>query len=1669
MIFTLWLRKVFGPWVRGARASRRGKSRQLSQHRYVPRLESLEDRLVPTTLLVNSLADSGKGTLRDAIGASVDHLTDGLGQTGTGNDTIVFSPSIDGGTIQLSTFANDLSAGSTFPGPSAFRINTTLKIDGESGLTKGITIARDTNPADYAGGQVPNFRLFFVDATGSLTLTGLTLENGLAQGFDGDPSVGGGGGGGAAGLGGAIYNRGSLTIQDSTLTGNTAQGGHGGGSGSYKDRYSYGGGGGGLGSAPVFSGPRPKFGSAAGHMIGGGPNGGDLGAFSASEDAGWGGGGFGGEGDMFGVIGIVHDGSAGGFGGGGGGGGGSYDSAFGVVTADVGGNGGSGGFGGGGGGGGQAANGSGATAGGGGYGGGNGSGQYGGGGAGMGGAIFSEGNTVVITNSTFTLNTAKGGAGGSNNAHTRTAPSGQGLGGAIFSSDALLEVTNCTIAVNTADVLGGTGIFVLADGGPSTAVINNTILDDLGEPSVAKDLQTGARNGGTILVSGKTNLMNQTYLPSTLTGTVRGEPMLLALYSNGGPTPTMALQPGSAAIDAGTGSLAPRTDQRGFFRDADPDIGAYEVRQAYTLTVTTTDDALVDTDTTKLSLRDAIDLANGTLLYSHLTSQQLNQVHPVNGSVNTINFAPSLVPSSGSNVIVLSAVGDRRVGASAFLVNSDVVIDGPSGDGGILLDINQSLTGTPMRFFDVTTTGSLTLQNLNLLGGTAQGLAGGNSPDFGEGGGSAGLGGAIFNQGSLAILDSTLRLNTAQGGAGGSHQSGLTGHGGAGGAGLDAAGGYASGDNGIDGSGPYGGYGSTSASTNGMDGRFGGGGGGGFGDSSSPSRGGAGGFGGGGGGGGSPNGYGGNGGFGGGGGAGAGAGGYGGGAGGIIAFGVGGGGGGGAGMGGAIFNEAGTVVITNSTFSGNTAKGGAGGTGVLPVLGTAGNGLGGALFNHNGTVTVTNSTFSLNTADQGGSDVFNLSDGAGNTGTADINNSILGQSGPTTITDFASTAANGGYAPYNTGSHNLMSNRGNFPAAGVIAATDPMLGPAVFNGGPTRTMALLPGSPAIDAGSNKLLPAGVTTDERGAPRTSGPAVDLGAFEWQYPPTITSLTLPAKGAAGSPITLSATASPNVSYLTYTWTVTPPAGTGSPITLTGATASFTPTATGSYGVSLTVSDNTFGGGSTTLPETGLVSAYLAQGNANDVKGANNGTVVGGVTYVAGKVGQAFNFDGKTGYVKLPNNAVPYPTSGKSTTPLTFETWFRTSSGGVIFGQQAGPVSGATTGYVPAVYVGTNGHLYAQMFWGGAATPIESSGVVNDNNWHHVAVVFNGTTETVYLDGVAVGSIQNFSQVAYAAKYSYQFGVGETAAWPGGNGTWDFFKGQIDQPTFYNRALSASDVQSIINVGSVGQSPSIAVAPAVTASTAKLAIDATQITINGFGFDPTAANNKVTFNDGAVGKVTTATATSLTVTFSTRPTATGNLTAIVTTDGVASGAPVQVATIVAASTVTKSTASRPMNAATITITGHGFSPTAANDTVVFNDGAVDTVTSASATSLTVAFTTKPKAVGNLTAVVSVYGGSSGAAVQVATLTPVVTSSTASLARSATQVTINGFGFDPTAANNKVTFNDGAVGTVTAATATALTVTFTTKPTATGNLTAIVTTDGVASGAAVQVATVS
>jgi hypothetical protein len=67
------------------------------------------------------------------------------------------------------------------------------------------------------------------------------------------------------------------------------------------------------------------------------------------------------------------------------------------------------------------------------------------------------------------------------------------------------------------------------------------------------------------------------------------------------------------------------------------------------------------------------------------------------------------------------------------------------------------------------------------------------------------------------------------------------------------------------------------------------------------------------------------------------------------------------------------------------------------------------------------------------------------------------------------------------------------------APVDPLIGPLSDNSGPTFTMALLHGSPALDAGEDALLapPYALKKDQRGFPRKSGSHVDIGAFEFQF--------------------------------------------------------------------------------------------------------------------------------------------------------------------------------------------------------------------------------------------------------------------------------------------------------------------------------------------------------------------------------------------------------------------------------------------------------------------------------------------------------------------------------------------------------------------------------------------
>jgi predicted outer membrane repeat protein len=245
----------------------------------------------------------------------------------------------------------------------------------------------------------------------------------------------------------------------------------------------------------------------------------------------------------------------------------------------------------------------------------------------------------------------------------------------------------------------------------------------------------------------------------------------------------------------------------------------------------------------------------------------------------------------------------------------------------------------------------------------------------------------------------------------------------------------------------------------------------------------------------------------------------------------------GAGGGGGIGNQ-GTMTLTDCSLSGNSAGGYGGGissTGTMTLTdcslsGNSAEG-GGGIYNR-GTLTVTNTTLSGNSAkvsfDRLGLQSPGVGGGIDNSGmlsliyvtisgssaaaSSGFGGGLPGQGGGIAVSGtgnlevtsinsiFANSQGGNIYIePMSGGSfrslgHNLFSDTPGVPLdSSDLTETDPLLGPLADNGGPTQTMALLPGSPAINAAA---AVAGVDTDQRGIPRPQGSAPDIGAFELQ---------------------------------------------------------------------------------------------------------------------------------------------------------------------------------------------------------------------------------------------------------------------------------------------------------------------------------------------------------------------------------------------------------------------------------------------------------------------------------------------------------------------------------------------------------------------------------------------
>lgn len=395
-------------------------------------------------------------------------------------------------------------------------------------------------------------RVLTIAGGASVLIDNLTITRGQAPA--GANGSGNGGAGGTGAGGGAILNAGNLALADVAITQSHAGGG-GSGAGGGSAHAGGAGGAGGPGGAVDNTGTLQASGvTFLADAAGNGGNGGAAGAGGTTGAAG----GAGGTGGFGGAVANSSSGSVA-----------VAASTFQADTAGLAGTGGPGG---------------------------KGSATGGGGGAGArggyGGAIEDNGGALSITNSTFASDSAgTGGAGGAGAVGASKGGAGGsgglgGSGGALSAApSATIALTSATLAGNSAGTggpggAGGTGKSGGATGSGGAANSGGGI-DDTGSRLTVTDTLLASNPRGNCaapaLVNGGHNLsFGDSSCPAAF---LNGNPQLGPLQDNGGPTETIGLGPGSAAVGQNpTGTGCPSTDQRGVARPAGGacDIGAYQ-------------------------------------------------------------------------------------------------------------------------------------------------------------------------------------------------------------------------------------------------------------------------------------------------------------------------------------------------------------------------------------------------------------------------------------------------------------------------------------------------------------------------------------------------------------------------------------------------------------------------------------------------------------------------------------------------------------------------------------------------------------------------------------------------------------------------------------------------------------------------------------------------------------------------------------------------------------------------------------------------------------------------------------------------------------------------------------------------------------------------------------
>ncbi len=322
------------------------------------------------------------------------------------------------------------------------------------------------------------------------------------------------------------------------------------------------------------------------------------------------------------------------------------------------------------------------------------------------------------------------------------------------------------------------------------------------------------------------------------------------------------------------------------------------------------------------------------------------------------------------------------------------------------------------------------------------------------------------------------------------------------------------------------------------------------------------------------------------------------------------------------------------------------------------------------------------------------------------------------------------------------------------------------------------------------------------PPTETPAPTATPTETSVPPTETPTPTPTETALPPTETPTATATetrvPPTQTATAAPTETPVPATETPTPTAAPTETPVPTATSTPPVVPTP---------TATPNVcarpgGLISWWQAEGNALDAAGQNHGTLQGGASFTAGRVGQAFLLDGVDDFVRIGN-----PRNLREVRDLSVMAWVNPAAAPPLNDLR---VAGAYSIFSKAAQSASS-TAYSLLLHNpdGAIWPLAAIGVPNNpdpgltgpasvpvGQWTHIAMTYDATTglNRLYANGALV--VQRYRPGGITIS-DVPVLIGREASV-----LQRYFRGAIDEVQVFNRALSAEEINGSYVADATGQ---------------------------------------------------------------------------------------------------------------------------------------------------------------------------------------------------------------------------------------------------------------------------